>query len=232
MTCCVYITIYKGNKLPPFYIGSCSDIKKINNGYHGSVSSIRYKSIWKQELKDHPELFKTIILSKYETYGEALQREEYLHYLFDVANNPMYINMSNGSGRFGVAGEDHPRPMKGRQLTNEHKMKLGKKGSLNPFYGKTHTPEAKALIIKANLGKKHSSATKSLMSLQRQGRTLTKEHIERTAAGNRGKKRTIESRKKMSIARIGKIPWNKGISCSQETKRKISETKLRKNNDS
>jgi hypothetical protein len=35
---CVYLTIYKGNNLPPFYIGSTS-IDKIDGGYHGSVMS-------------------------------------------------------------------------------------------------------------------------------------------------------------------------------------------------
>ena len=30
---CVYLTIYTGNKLPPFYIGSTS-LKKINKGYN------------------------------------------------------------------------------------------------------------------------------------------------------------------------------------------------------
>jgi hypothetical protein len=38
---CVYITFYKGNKLPPFYIGSTS-VEKINNDYNGSVGSQKY----------------------------------------------------------------------------------------------------------------------------------------------------------------------------------------------
>jgi hypothetical protein len=32
----VYLTSYKGNKLPPFYIGS-SSVSALNSGYHGSV---------------------------------------------------------------------------------------------------------------------------------------------------------------------------------------------------
>jgi hypothetical protein len=50
---CTYLTIYSGNKLPPFYIGSTS-VNRISNGYHGSVSSKRYKSIWLEELKTNP----------------------------------------------------------------------------------------------------------------------------------------------------------------------------------
>jgi len=41
---------------------------------------------------------------------------------------------------------------------------------------------------------------------------------------NRGRKFTDEHRKKLSLARIGKSPVNKGKSCSEEQKKKISET--------
>lgn len=34
----VYLTMYKGTKLPKWYIGS-TNINKINKGYHGSVAS-------------------------------------------------------------------------------------------------------------------------------------------------------------------------------------------------
>ena len=46
---CTYLTIYSGNKLPTFYIGSTS-VEKIEQGYRGSVSSKRYQSIWEKEL--------------------------------------------------------------------------------------------------------------------------------------------------------------------------------------
>ena len=54
---CTYLTVYTGNKLPPFYIGSTS-VDNISKGYRGSVLSKNYKSIWKQELHSHPDLFK------------------------------------------------------------------------------------------------------------------------------------------------------------------------------
>ena len=38
-----------------------------------------------------------------------------------------------------------------------------------------------------------------------------------------GKKHSDESKEKMSKAKRGKIPWNKGIPCSLETKNKIRE---------
>jgi hypothetical protein len=33
---CVYLTCYRGNKLPPFYIGY-STIEKVKDGYKGTV---------------------------------------------------------------------------------------------------------------------------------------------------------------------------------------------------
>jgi hypothetical protein len=80
---CVYITIYSGNKLPPFYIGY-STLKKVKNGYRGSISSVLYKEIYKQELLNNPHLFKTIIVSKCETRDLALQKEAYIQKHFNV----------------------------------------------------------------------------------------------------------------------------------------------------
>ena len=95
-----YLTIYSGNKLPPFYIGS-STIEKINNGYRGSVKSKKYKSIWKQELKENPHLFKTKIISKHTNRKEALEKEDYIHRKLNVVKSPLYINMALASGCFG-----------------------------------------------------------------------------------------------------------------------------------
>ena len=59
---CTYLTVYTGNKLPLFYIGS-STVDKVNKGYHGSVKSKKYKQTWEEELTNNPSRFKTIILS-------------------------------------------------------------------------------------------------------------------------------------------------------------------------
>ena len=46
----VYITMYKGTKLPRCYIGSTSEHKVLNENYNGSVLSKRYKDIWQIEV--------------------------------------------------------------------------------------------------------------------------------------------------------------------------------------
>lgn len=101
---CTYLTIYDGKKLPHFYIGS-SSITKIENGYHGSVSSIKYGDIWKQELKENPELFKTHIISTHESRQEALDHERFLQESLNVVKSPDYINVSLAA-KNGFFGRD------------------------------------------------------------------------------------------------------------------------------
>lgn len=149
---CVYITIYSGNQLPPFYIGK-SNVKRISNGYKGSVVSMKYKDIWKSESKNNPHLFKTIIISTFEHEYEALQSEEKIHDLFDVASNPLYINMANSNKKFvnyytkeyrlvcreRKLGTKHSEETKrkignihrGKKLSQEHKNILKKRWSNN-----------------------------------------------------------------------------------------------------
>lgn len=90
---CTYITFYNGNKLPPFYIGMSKSEKILNGSYFGSVESKRYKSIWKKELKEHPEKFKTVPITFHNTKVEAAKKELYFQKYFNVHTNPMYINM-------------------------------------------------------------------------------------------------------------------------------------------
>ena len=167
---CTYLTIYTGNKLPPFYIGSTST-DKINKGYRGSVKSQKYNSIWKQELYDHPDLFKTIILTRHETRQEALDKEIVFHEAFTVARNPMYINMTHANGKFFTSGP----------LAPEHKAKLaaaniGKTPSpetIAKMTGQTRSPETKAKMSATKTGKKRepfSPETKAKMSAARTGK--------------------------------------------------------------
>ena len=52
--------------------------------------------------------------------------------------------------------------------------------------------------------------------------TLCKEVRDRISQGNIGKPKSEIARKRMSVARMGKSPWNKGIPMSEETKKKLS----------
>jgi len=108
---CTYLTVYFGNKLPMFYIGS-SFVVKINNGYHGSVSSKKYKSIWQSESKNNPHLFKTKIISYHNTRKSATEKELFLQKKMNVVKSTMYINESfatvNGCYGRDVKLENNP----------------------------------------------------------------------------------------------------------------------------
>jgi len=90
---CTYLTTYSGDKFPPLYIGSTS-IKKIEEGYHGSVSSKKYESIWLSEIKENTHLFETKILTTHSTREEAFEEEIRYQIEHDVVKSAEYINMA------------------------------------------------------------------------------------------------------------------------------------------
>lgn len=163
MKYCVYLTVYRGSKLPKRYVGS-SSVDRVLNGYNGSVKSKKFKDLYRQEQVENKHLFKTRILQKFETQLEAIEAELRLQLAYDVVRSEKYINQSYAipKGFFGrdLSGENHP--MFGRHHTKETCARLsnsGKKayeegrsispfalqdvsGENNPFFGKTHKPES------------------------------------------------------------------------------------------
>jgi hypothetical protein len=142
MRYCTYLTTYKGGLLPPFYIGY-STVRKVERGYRGTVSSRRYASIWKSELRGNPHLFTTKILTKHDRLAEAKEKEAYFQRCFNVAKNPMFINGHIQGDRFccdrtGVPHTEETRARlriaragrtpvpKGTRLTQEHKDKISR----------------------------------------------------------------------------------------------------------
>lgn len=162
---CTYITLYRGNKLPPFYIGS-SSVEKINNGYRGSVKSKRYKSIWKQELIDNPQLFITKIISLHISRKDALDKELKFHKTLNVVKSPMYINraFATVNGFFGADMSGSNNPMYGA-----HRC-----GINNPFYGKTHSTITRKVISDKNTGNKYTEYQKTkLKNARSRGKYIT-----------------------------------------------------------
>lgn len=130
---CTYLTFYYGNKLPPFYIGY-STVNKINKGYKGSVSSKKYKNIWKKELKENLNLFKTKIISYHLTKEEAIKKEIYLQKKMNVLKNDMYINRSIGR-HYDNTGNQHSEKTK-FLISIKNKGKIGpRKGIKCPGIG-------------------------------------------------------------------------------------------------
>ena len=61
------------------------------------------------------------------------------------------------------------------------------------------------------------------------GRKLSDEHKRKISLANKGSKRSLEARKKMSEKALGREAWNKGIPMSDKSKLKVSQSKSLEN---
>jgi len=176
-----YLTIYKGNKLPPFYIGYTKK-SNIEKGYNGSVKSKKYKGIWEEEKKKG--LLKTIILSEYDKKEDAINREAYLQNFFSVHTNPMYINMATANKKFFPTrkklseehkrkiGQSNSKALKGKKLSEETRKKLALVQKKRwEKWRETNTPKIKEKKSHAKywLGKNRNESTKNKISESLQG---------------------------------------------------------------
>jgi hypothetical protein len=161
-----------------FYLGSTS-VTKIQTGYHGSVSSRKYKSIWKSELTNNPDQFKTVILTTHQTRKEAVEREYYLQVHVKASVNDMYINEAYARRGFAY----------GKSQTKEHirKRTAHRKGVPAP-YAPNRPPMTKEHRAKFSMT----------------GRTHSPESNEANRIKHLGKQDTAETRKKRSESAIGR----------------------------
>ena len=153
---CVYLTIYRGNKLPPFYIGSSSIDRITHGGYHGTVVSKEYKAIWNAELKKNSHLFRTVIISEHSDRESALQKECKLQKCVGIPRNKLYVNRSiaNTNGFFGMDVSGENNPMYGRTHTLEARSKIAESAKLQtpPMEGKRHTEQSKKAMSESKTG--------------------------------------------------------------------------------
>lgn len=164
---CTYLTIYSGNKLPPFYIGYTT-IDNIKKGYLGSPSSKDYSKLFKLEICQNPNLFKTIILTKHLSKQKALTREEFFQKSLAVHKNPLYINKSCSNSKFSktnfVYSEESKKKMS-ESAKRKPKMTIETKRKLSlSLSGKKKTRSHKDKIGKAHIGMKRSDVTKDNIS--------------------------------------------------------------------
>lgn len=184
---CVYLTVYKGNKLPPFYIGQTS-ITKISKNYHGSVKSKQYKQIWEQELVENNYLFETKVLKKFDIRKDALAYEEYIQRAFNVHTNPMFINKALSNKAFVCADHNYVSERMKRNNPNKNGMSI----------------EHRRKISESNKGKKMSREAVELTRASKIGKKHTREHVEKVRKALIGRKCTPEHIEKVRQSKIGK----------------------------
>ena len=112
---CVYVTTYTGDKMPSKYIGS-SNVSRVEAGYRGSVKSLKWKTIWDEELRTNADLFKTEIIETFDTRDDALVRELELQRFYNVVPSTEWINEAYAcpNGYFGRDVSGDMNPMYGR----------------------------------------------------------------------------------------------------------------------
>jgi NUMOD3 motif len=164
---CCYLTVYRGNKLPPFYLGSTT-VEKIKQGYHGSVASWQYKKLWRDELFESPHLFKTVVLATFKTRKDAFGREQFLQRNLNVVRNSLYCNQSVAGIRFTtgtkISLDGRARisaSRSGTPLSETTKKRIA--SSLSKFYREVGTSPAtrQKLSLRAK-GKKRPAISKAL----------------------------------------------------------------------
>lgn len=185
----VYLTIYNGEMLPPFYIGSTS-LDKLNRGYCGSVSSREYKTLWKAALKQEPENFDTIVISEHNTRKEALDAECDLQRKLDVVKSPLFVNKAIATL--------HPRNSgKGRKMSAKTLAAIIKSRT-----GSTHTDEAKLKMSIASQKRlpatAESRAKMSTSQKSRERKPMTAEAKENLSIKQTGKQASQETKNKLS----------------------------------
>lgn len=234
----VYMVVYFGGKIPPKtkkstkkprrYIGS-TKLQNIHNGYRGSVTSKKYKEIWKNELNESFNKFKIRILSVHHCDIEAREEEKRIQIKHDVVKSDLYINLAIASpnGYFG-------KPDTGRKVSLETREKMSEKRK-----GKTYEEifgEEKAKLLKEKR-KKQAKPNKGI--------AMSKEQKKKISDTKKGKRMWITNGldDKM-IEKTKKIPcgWYRGRTnhvasaettsfARKETKEKIKKTKLEKYGD-
>lgn len=197
-----FVYIWYDRKHKRYYIGS--HWGTINDGYICS-------SPWmKQGYKHRPLDFKRRILKIYVSRENLLDEEyKWLSKILPIELGKKYYNLTN----------HHPEHwmMRGEYSPEKHGM-----------FKKKHTEEAK----KKMRGRKVSDNTKEKLRKSAIEQFSNPENRKKAGFANVGirrnnKKPSEEAKKKMSLARKGKIPWNKGKTGlqkhSEETKLKMQK---------
>ena len=186
----VYALVAPGReKGETFYIGKGKGRRRFSHFKPTMLAKIHPKN---SILKKYSNCY-SIILQNNLTEEEAFNLEKELIGFLE----PQLANLTNGGD--GVSGYNPPEEVREKHRQNAL-------GSKNNFYGRRHTEETKAKLREAQRGKKASEETKAKMREQR-------------------KNISAETRQKQSESRRGEKHYNYGQSVTQEIKDKISSTR-------
>lgn len=191
-----YYTYYSYEEYGRGYIGSrtCKCLPEKDIKYFGSFSDKSFKPTQKIILKDD-----------YITREEAYIDEIILQEQYKVVENLHFSNRAYQTTEKFFYCPTKNSFKKRKPMSEEQKIKLS-----NIAKGRKMSEETKIKIGNAIRGKKRSNDTKKRMSDAAKTRIYSEEILELR-------------RKNISENTKGRVPWNKGLSMSEEFKKKVSE---------
>ena len=199
---------------PKGYNKTCGGITLFKHS-EGTKERMRQAQLGKHHSEESKEAMRQAHL------GKTLREEHKAHISESMTGekHPFY-----GKHHTDEAKEAIRQSHLGRHHSEETKsqMSADRKGENHPMYGKKHTEESKARMRQSHLG---NSARKGIPCSEETKAILREKALERGLSGENnpfhGKHHTEEAKEKNRQAHLGKIPWNKGIPCSESTKAKI-----------
>lgn len=210
---CTYVTVYSGDKLPPFYIGFVKTDRFKNEPYYGSVKSRKWKELWKSELRDNPHLFKRKITASFDTMKEAREREKEIINHFEAHKSPLFVNLSNGGNEHFHGGSCAPITEEDREKRRQNSLRFW-----NSVEGKNLRKEKSKFFSNIERNEKWrkniGESTKKRDDIKELGRKLGKANI--------GRKQTEEELKRRSLTRRkgpNSEDHNKKISLNSSSKK-------------
>lgn len=183
-----YVYIIRNKLNHKFYIGKHT-ASNLDDGYMGSGIAIK-RAIKKYGLEN----FAKQIICFCDSQEEALQVEQFLVTPYLISREDCYN--ANIGGRGGS--------IKGRKLSEESRKRISAALIGNTYgsglKGKPKTEEHKRKISEGNKGRIISAEQRQIISERNKGNKYCL-----------GRKLSEESKHKMSEAKKGKTPWNKGL---------------------
>ena len=190
-----------------FYIGKGTN-GRINahewEVQYGKLYNAHKSNVIRKILREGDKIQKTI-LNYFDTDEEAHAYEVALIFFMRPYDNLTNIT-DGGEGILGMTRSEETR-----QKISEAKQNISE--------------ETRRKLSESHKGKKRSEETRRRISEAKKNQSEeTRRKISET---KKGKPRSEETKRKVSEAKQGQTPWNKGISMTDEQKRKQAEVRIR-----
>jgi len=198
-------------------------------GSNGRQNDFNKRSkYWHSYVKKHGLPIVEVVkryLNKIEAYHLEIH---YISYFgrkrFD--ENGILVNLTNGGdGLNGMTGVNNPNF--GKPLSESAKEKLRSyAGENHPNRGRKHTESARKKISEKAIGRKHpmSPETRSKLSILLSGKKRTQETLDKMSAAMKGRVLSEDHKTKLR----GRVSPRKGVILTQETKDRISNSRIGK----